>query len=187
MGLAGCVACTVALCKDRSKTRREAKEAADAAQPPVADAAVETESQQASRQHLKGTLIVFFGVLWLTPDSLLIKLVASDGGWETMFWRHVFYASTMTIGLLAHAAWWTPRAEGDSSSCLPRAARIWCSRIRATERYGVFWLLVQVPANVGFIIGQSHTTAANVLIVVATCPLWSALFSRLFLSEPIPL
>jgi drug/metabolite transporter (DMT)-like permease len=148
------------------------------------------QRKQKQRLHLQGTLIVFLGVLWLTPDSLLIKLVESDGGWETLFWRHVFYFATMTAGLLAHAAWSTPQAAGESTSCccqLPRAARIWMGQIKATGRFGAVWVAVQVPGNLGFIIGQSHTTAANVLIVVSTTPLWSALFSRVFLREPVPL
>lgn len=140
-------------------------------------------------QHLKGTLIVVCGVLWLSPDSMLIKLVESDGGWETMFWRHVFYALTMTIGILAHCTWWPPRAADGIKRgwAVPRAFAVWRERIVDTGRYGVVWILVQVPANLGFIIGQSHTTAANVLIVVSTAPLWSALISWVFLSEPPPL
>lgn len=142
-----------------------------------------------TRHHLKGTLIVIGGVLWLSPDSALIKLVESDGGWETLFWRHVFYALTMTVGILAHGTWWTPRIEAHSSkhSCVPQAFAIWRARIVVTGRYGIVWILVQVPSNLGFIIGQSHTTAANVLIVVSTAPLWSALISWVFLSEPVPL
>lgn len=127
------------------------------------------------------------GVLWLTPDSLLIKLVESDGGWETMFWRHVFYAVTMTVGILAHGAWWTPEVDGGNVGCVLHALVVWKDRIVGTGRYGIVWVVVQVPSNLGFIIGQSHTTAANVLIVVSTAPLWSALISWTCLGEPPPL
>ena len=76
------------------------------------------------------------GVLWLSPDSLLIKLVESDGGWETLFWRHVFYALTMTAGILAHGTWWTPRTQADIDSkqgnLMPRAFLIWRDRIVET-------------------------------------------------------
>eukprot|EP01043_Picozoa_sp_COSAG02_P018050 COSAG02_NODE_832_length_16660_cov_16.228006_13_plen_324_part_00 len=126
------------------------------------------------------------GVLWLTPDSLLIKLVESDGGWETMFWRHVFYAVAMTAGILAHGAWWTPQVDGGKVGWMHPFV-VWKDRIVGTGRYGIVWIMVQVPSNLGFIIGQSHTTAANVLIVVSTAPLWSALISWIVLSEPPPL
>lgn len=108
-----------------------------------------------------------------------------------MFWRHIFYALTMTIGILAHGTWWAPREHADIDSkqgtFIPRTFLIWRYRILETGSYGIIWILVQVPVNLGFIIGQSHTTAANVLVVVSTAPLWSALISWIFLSERPPL
>eukprot|EP01045_Picozoa_sp_COSAG04_P012913 COSAG04_NODE_889_length_9610_cov_13.087898_2_plen_271_part_00 len=153
-----------------------------------------------ARRHLRGTIIVFVGVLWLTPDSVLIKLaereVAQDlrlsgsssgdgarqgsGGWDTLFWRQLIYGVTMTCGLLLHASRMRSPAGGGCVGAL-------AARVRATGRLGLWAFLSYLPANISFVIAQSHTTAANVLVIVATAPLFAALFGRCFLAEPVPL
>ena len=36
----------------------------------------------------KGRLIVLFGVLWLSPDALMVKLVESENIWLVIFLRY---------------------------------------------------------------------------------------------------
>ena len=155
-----------------------------------------------ARRHLRGTVIVCVGVLWLTPDSVLIKLAEREvaqgllpsggsssgsspaqqqgsGGWDTLFWRQLIYGVTMACGLLLHAS----RSPMTGGGCVGALA----ARVRATGRLGVGAFLSYLPANISFVIAQSHTTAANVLVIVATAPLFAALFGRCLLGEPVPL
>jgi len=40
--------------------------------------------------------------------------------------------------------------------------------------------------NLSFVMAQSNAKAAKVLVILATQPLWAALFARVFLSEKVP-
>ncbi len=48
----------------------------------------------AMTDHLRGTLLMIFGVLVLSPDTLLIYLVDADS-WTIVFWRGVLVALTI--------------------------------------------------------------------------------------------
>ena len=50
-------------------------------------------------EHAKGLLITGIGVLVITPDSLLIRLVDTDV-WTMVFWRGVLMAIGVALGLL---------------------------------------------------------------------------------------
>jgi drug/metabolite transporter (DMT)-like permease len=165
---------------------------------------------QRRSQQLRGTLIVLVGVLWLTPDSLLIKKVNLSGGWEALLWRHVFYGTTMIVLQLAHAivtelrlpaqqqqsvvsAATIPSADpagpchrNTRHCCCVRSVRLLCERVYITGRVGVLAAAVYVPGATGFVIAQAYTTAANVLLIVATAPIWAALFARVGLGTPVP-
>ena len=47
-----------------------------------------------SHQQLKGVLITTFGVVFLAPDALFIRLVSADL-WTLFFWRSLF----MSVGM----------------------------------------------------------------------------------------
>ncbi|MEE8506190.1 MAG: hypothetical protein V3S40_08225, partial [Kiloniellales bacterium] len=50
--------------------------------------------------HVKGLLITGAGVLLLTPDTLLVRLIAIDP-WTMIFWR----GALVMLGLVAYLAW----------------------------------------------------------------------------------
>ncbi len=116
--------------------------------------------------HAKGLLITALGVLVLTPDSLLIRLVSADA-WTLTFWRGVLYAVGMCAGIAA------------------------ISRGRAWQQFldmGRAGLLVGVIFGLGkvtFIISITHTTAANTLFIVSTSPLFAAMVAWLLMREPL--
>ena len=50
--------------------------------------------------HVKGLLITGGGILVLTPDSLLVRLISADA-WTLLWWREVLMAIGLAVGLLA--------------------------------------------------------------------------------------
>ena len=48
--------------------------------------------------HAKGLAIGFFGLLVLSPDSLLIRLI-SVGGWTLVFWRGLLMGTTLMLAV----------------------------------------------------------------------------------------
>ena len=116
--------------------------------------------------HAKGLLITALGVLVLTPDSLLIRLVSADA-WTLTFWRGVLYAAGMYVGIAAFSR-----------------GRTW----RQFRAMGWAGLLVGVIFGLGkvtFIVSITHTTAANTLFIVSTSPLFAAMVAWLLMREPV--
>lgn len=118
--------------------------------------------------HLKGTLITTLGVLILTPDGLLTRLITTDS-WTLTFWRGVLSGLGMSLILLLlyrHGFW---------------------PRLRALGWPG-FWVgLAFAIGTVGFVLAITNTTVANTLILVNTAPVFTALFAWLFLGERVSL
>ncbi len=116
--------------------------------------------------HAKGLLITGIGVLAITPDGLLIRLIAADS-WTLLFWRGLLSAIGLGIGLLF----------------------IYRGRTWAIFR-GVGWagILVAVLFGTGtvtFIVSITHTTVANTLFIVSTSPLFAALIAWRLMGEPV--
>lgn len=115
---------------------------------------------------LKGTLYCFFGVLILTPDSLLLREVANVSNYVVLFYRFAgFSVCTMAIVVIFF--------EGSN---------VW-NRIRSLNSLaysaGIIWGLSQIS----FAIGIQNTSAANVVVINSSSPIFSAVFEYLFLSE----
>jgi drug/metabolite transporter (DMT)-like permease len=118
--------------------------------------------------HRKGLLITALGVLLLTPDSLLVRLIATDP-WTMVFWR----GSLLMVALLAFQA-------------LARRGRL-VGPFRAIGRAGLLVAALFAASSVLFVFALAHTSVANTLIIVSAAPLFAALLSRFFLAEPVPL
>ena len=50
-------------------------------------------------EYLKGLIITVIGVLVITPDSLLIRLIEADS-WTVIFWRNSLSGVAILLGLL---------------------------------------------------------------------------------------
>lgn len=116
--------------------------------------------------HARGLLITTLGVLVLTPDSLLIRLVSADA-WTLTFWRGVLYAIGMSV----------------------TAAIIFGGRVReqflAMGRAGLLIGAIFGIGKVTFIVSITNTTAANTLFIVSTSPLFAAIVAWLLMREPV--
>lgn len=124
--------------------------------------------QAADRSHAKGLMLAFFGVLILTPDALLIRLIGADP-WTFLFWRGVL--TTVGLGLMMLI-----RFRG---RILQRTLEIGSN--------GVLISVVFAINSVCFIVALSHTTVANVLLIVSISPLISALIGLVALRDRLPL
>ncbi len=118
--------------------------------------------------HLKGLILTFTAVLILSPDALLVRLITCDL-WSLLFWRCLLTAVVMSLFLL-----------------LRYRQGFWRSFV-ATGRTGLLSALVLCCGSLLFVSSLKQTAAANTLIILAATPVFSSLFSFLFLREKIAL
>ncbi len=117
--------------------------------------------------YARGLALTFAGVLAITPDTLLVRLVDTDP-WTLVFWRGLGVAAGLTVIVWA--------VEGRAG-------------MRNIVRVGPRRLLgaaLMVLVSHCFIWALALTTAANVLVVLAGSPLAAAIIGRIFLGEPVP-
>ena len=112
----------------------------------------------------KGTLFAFIGVMIITPDTLLIRLISLDT-WSALFYRSLFPSSALFIGYLIL---FRGRTFIDFYNMgIP----------------GVINALFILFSNITFIFAVANTNVANALIMISLIPLSAALFSAIFLNE----
>jgi len=121
--------------------------------------------------HAYGFLITVLGVLILCPDTLLIRLIQAEGGsqWTIAFWRGVL----TSVGLLVFYR----LEEGQGS----------LGRFFHIDRWVIAAAVTMGGQALAFILSVANTAVANTLIIVATGPLFTALFAWAFLKERPPL
>ena len=112
----------------------------------------------------KGSLLAFVGVIFLTPDSLFIRLAQIDT-WGLLFYRGAIPFLVVFFGLLI----------------------IYRSNIfkifLATGYPGIAYSLTFAITNITFIISIQNTNVANTLVMVALAPMLSAILALIFLKE----
>lgn len=115
---------------------------------------------------LGGLPVAIVGVLLLSPDSLVIRLVSADR-FMVLFWRGLM----MAVGFAVVAGLSRgPRQAGPILRC---------------GRPALIAGLLLGAANVAFVISITSTDVANTFIIAATSPLLAAFLSRLFLREVV--
>lgn len=116
--------------------------------------------------HLYGTLITTLGVIILSPDGLLIRLISADG-WTILFWRGLFFAA------------------GVWGYYILRHGRRSVGFLTVMGKRGILAAVLFTVSTIFFVLAITHTTVANTLVIIATAPLWAAILSRIFLKERI--
>ncbi|TNE34409.1 MAG: DMT family transporter [Alphaproteobacteria bacterium] len=116
--------------------------------------------------HLYGILVTATGVAALSPDGLLVRLVSTDS-WTVLFWRGLLFG----IGILGFYFFRFGRGLG--------------SRLRIMGRRGLLAAGFFTLSTIFFVLAITHTSVANTLVIIATAPLFAAIFSRIFLKETI--
>jgi len=117
-------------------------------------------------QQVMGIALALTGVLALSPDALLIRLIDADRA-TLLFWRTLLEGATLWVVL---AFWYRGR--------LPAI-------VRAMGATGAKVTLVFALSTVLFVCSITLTTAANTLFILSTAPLFAALISWLFLGERV--
>jgi len=112
----------------------------------------------------KGMLIAFTGIMFITPDSLFIRLAIIDS-WNLIFFRGLIPFIVVLLGLLI----------------IYKTKLL--KEIINNGWHGFFYACTFTITNIVFIYSIENTTAANTLIMVALAPMLSAIISFFFLGE----
>ncbi|MGO1120843.1 DMT family transporter [Rhodovibrionaceae bacterium A322] len=114
--------------------------------------------------HAKGLLLTSLGVLLISPDSLLIRLIDTDE-WTLLMWRGTGQGIML---FLIYRVW---------------VGRDWLKQALSLGRALLIGSLFFAGTNIGFIISLTHTSVANTLAIVAATPMFAALLSWIMLRE----
>ena len=112
----------------------------------------------------KGSLLAFVGVMFITPDSLFIRLSSIDT-WELLFYRGAIPSVVILIALILFY-----------KSNLIKVTL-------AMGLAGLFYALTFSVTNITFIVSIQNTNVANTLVMIATAPMLSAIMAAVFLKE----
>jgi len=114
--------------------------------------------------HARGVFITAAGVVLISPDALLLRLVSVDP-WTVLFWRG--------LGMFAVLALFTWARDGRRMFTLMRQG--W--------PFGLLISLAFAICQTAFVQAIALTNVANVLVIVSATPLVAALLSRVLLGE----
>jgi len=116
--------------------------------------------------HRRGFLLTLFGVLVLTPDTLMIRLIDIDP-WTMSFWRGTMMAASLFAAFAASR-------RGET-----------LADIRKLGMAGLAVAVIYALNAISFVFAIDHTRVANVLIILASTPLIAALLSIMVLKERV--
>ena len=117
-----------------------------------------------NKNQRKGMLLAFTGIMFITPDSLLIRLANIDS-WNLIFYRGFIPFLTILIGLLF----------------IYKSSLI--KKILDNGWHGVAFILTFAITSTVFVVSIENTNVANTLVMVALAPMLSAIISLIFLKE----
>ena len=112
----------------------------------------------------KGSLLAFIAVIFITPDSLFIRL-SNIETWGMLFYRGAIPFTVVLIGLLFFYK------------------KNFLKALFNIGYPGMFYVLSFSICNITFIISIQNTNVANTLVMIAMAPMLSAILGALFLKE----
>ena len=112
----------------------------------------------------KGMILAFTGIIFITPDSLLIRL-ANINSWNLIFYRGLIPFLTIFVGLLIIYRFTLFKKILDNG---------W---------HGLAYIVTFAITSIAFVISIENTNVANTLVMVALAPMLSAIISLIFLKE----
>ena len=113
----------------------------------------------------KGSLLAFVAVMFITPDSLFIRLSNVDT-WGLVFYRGIIPFFTVLLGMLI-------------------IYKLNFFKILLSSGYhGIFYVITFSVTNITFVVSIQNTNVANTLVMIATAPMLSAILGAIFLKEP---
>ncbi len=112
----------------------------------------------------KGSLMAFVAVMFITPDSLLIRL-SNIETWGMLFYRGAIPFLVVLIGLLFFYK------------------KNFLKALIGIGIPGIFYVISFATCNITFLISIQNTNVANTLVMIALAPMLSAILGALFLKE----
>ena len=112
-------------------------------------------------EYIKGILLTAVGVLILSFDGLLIRLIAADS-FDLLFWRGLLMSVTIAVVLML---------QKSTSSWLPMDA----SSLRSS--------FLMAVTTITFVMAINLSSVANVLVIISSQPLFAAVLGWIFLRE----
>ena len=113
----------------------------------------------------KGSLLAFVAVIFITPDSLFIRLSNVDT-WGLVFYRGIIPFLTVLLGMLI-------------------IYKLSFFRMLFLSGYhGLIYVGTFSVTNITFVVSIQNTNVANTLVMIATAPMLSAILGAIFLKEP---
>jgi len=113
----------------------------------------------------KGSLLAFVAVMFITPDSLFIRLSNVDT-WGLVFYRGIIPFFTVLFGMLI----------------LYRFK--FFTMLFTSGYHGLIYISTFSITNITFVVSIQNTNVANTLVMIATAPMLSAILGAIFLKEP---
>ena len=112
----------------------------------------------------KGSLLAFIAVMFITPDSLFIRLSSIDT-WSLVFYRGVIPFFTVLIGMLI-------------------IYKLNFFKMLFNSGYhGIIYVITFSITNITFVVSIQNTNVANTLVMIAMAPMMSAILGAIFLKE----
>ncbi len=113
----------------------------------------------------KGSLMAFIAVMFITPDSLFIRL-SNVETWGLVFYRGIIPFFTVFFGMLL-------------------IYKLNFFKILLNSGYhGLIYVGTFSLTNITFVVSIQNTNVANTLVMIATAPMLSAILGAIFLKEP---
>ena len=112
----------------------------------------------------KGSLLAFVAVMFITPDSLFIRLASVDT-WSLVFYRGIIPFLTVLVGMLL-------------------IYKLNFFKILFTSgQHGIIYIITFSITNIAFVVSIQNTNVANTLVMIAMAPMLSAILGAIFLKE----
>ena len=113
----------------------------------------------------KGSLMAFVAVMFITPDSLFIRL-SNVETWGLVFYRGIIPFFVVFIGMLI-------------------IYKLSFFKILFNSGYhGLIYIITFSLTNITFVVSIQNTNVANTLVMIATAPMISAILGAIILKEP---
>ncbi len=112
----------------------------------------------------KGSLLAFVAVMFITPDSLFIRLSSIDT-WSLVFYRGVIPFFTVLIGMLIIYKF------------------NFFKMLLTSGHHGLIYIITFSITNITFVVSIQNTNVANTLVMIAMAPMLSAILGAIFLKE----
>ena len=113
----------------------------------------------------KGSLMAFVAVMFITPDSLFIRLSNVDT-WGLVFYRGIIPFFTVLLGMLIIYK------------------LNFFKMLFLSGYHGIIYISTFSVTNITFVVSIQNTNVANTLVMIATAPMLSAILGAIFLKEP---